>query len=30
VCMQQITVDRVFDEASKIYLARATKHEILR
>jgi ADP-heptose:LPS heptosyltransferase len=30
VCMQQITVDRVFDEASKIYLARAPKHEILR
>ena len=30
VCMQKITVDRVFDEASKVYLARAAKHEILR
>ncbi|MBV8101915.1 MAG: glycosyltransferase family 9 protein [Verrucomicrobia bacterium] len=30
VCMQKITVDRVFDEASKVYLARSTKHEILR
>jgi ADP-heptose:LPS heptosyltransferase len=29
VCMQKITVDRVFDEASKLYLARAAKHEIL-
>jgi ADP-heptose:LPS heptosyltransferase len=29
VCMQQITVDRVFDEASKVYLARAAKHEVL-
>jgi ADP-heptose:LPS heptosyltransferase len=30
VCMQKITVDRVFDEASKVYLARAAKHEVLR
>lgn len=30
VCMQKITVDRVFDEASKIYLTRAAKHEVLR
>jgi ADP-heptose:LPS heptosyltransferase len=30
VCMQTITVDRVFDEASKVYLARSAKHEILR
>jgi ADP-heptose:LPS heptosyltransferase len=30
VCMQKITVDRVFDEASKVYLARAIKHEVLR
>jgi ADP-heptose:LPS heptosyltransferase len=30
VCMQKITVDRVFDEASKVYLARSAKHEILR
>jgi ADP-heptose:LPS heptosyltransferase len=30
VCMQKITVDHVFDEASKVYLERATKHEILR
>jgi ADP-heptose:LPS heptosyltransferase len=30
VCMQKITVDRVFDEASKVFLARAAKHEILR
>ncbi|HYZ75498.1 MAG TPA: glycosyltransferase family 9 protein [Chthoniobacterales bacterium] len=30
VCMQQITVDQVFDEASKVYLARASKHEVLR
>jgi ADP-heptose:LPS heptosyltransferase len=29
VCMQKITVDRVFDEASKVYLARAAKHEVL-
>jgi ADP-heptose:LPS heptosyltransferase len=29
VCMQKITVDRVFDEASKLYVARAAKHEIL-
>jgi ADP-heptose:LPS heptosyltransferase len=30
VCMQKITVDRVFEEASKVYLARAAKHEVLR
>jgi ADP-heptose:LPS heptosyltransferase len=30
VCMQKITVDRVFDEASKVYLARSAKHEIVR
>jgi ADP-heptose:LPS heptosyltransferase len=30
VCMQKITVDRVFDEASKVYLARSAKHEVLR
>jgi ADP-heptose:LPS heptosyltransferase len=30
VCMQKITVDRVFDEASKVYLARTAKHEVLR
>jgi ADP-heptose:LPS heptosyltransferase len=30
VCMQKITVDRVFDEASKVFLARAAKHEVLR
>jgi ADP-heptose:LPS heptosyltransferase len=30
VCMQKITVDRAFDEASKVYLARATNHEMLR
>src|SRR6201984_3559173 len=30
VCMQKITVDRVFDEASKVYLALAAKHEVLR
>ncbi|HTD15267.1 MAG TPA: glycosyltransferase family 9 protein [Chthoniobacterales bacterium] len=30
VCMQKITVDRVFDEASKAYLARSAKHEVLR
>ncbi|MBV8215880.1 MAG: glycosyltransferase family 9 protein [Verrucomicrobia bacterium] len=30
VCMQQITVDRVFDEAAKVYLARGARHEILR
>jgi ADP-heptose:LPS heptosyltransferase len=30
VCMQKITVDHVFDEASKVYLERAAKHEILR
>jgi ADP-heptose:LPS heptosyltransferase len=30
VCMQKITVDRVFDEARKVYVARAAKHEILR
>ena len=29
VCMQKITVDRVVDEASKVYLARAAKHEVL-
>ncbi|MBV8277358.1 MAG: glycosyltransferase family 9 protein [Verrucomicrobia bacterium] len=29
-CMQQITVDRVFDEAAKVYLARGARHEILR
>jgi ADP-heptose:LPS heptosyltransferase len=29
VCMQQITVDRVLEEASKVYLARAAKHEVL-
>jgi ADP-heptose:LPS heptosyltransferase len=29
VCMQKITVDRVFEEASKVYLARCAKHEIL-
>ena len=28
VCMQKIMVDRVFDEASKVYLARARKQEI--
>jgi ADP-heptose:LPS heptosyltransferase len=28
VCMQKITVDRVFEEASKVYLARATKQEV--
>ncbi|MFY9985314.1 MAG: glycosyltransferase family 9 protein [Chthoniobacterales bacterium] len=28
VCMQKIIVDRVFDEASKVYLARARKQEI--
>jgi ADP-heptose:LPS heptosyltransferase len=28
VCMQKITVDRVFDEARKVYLARATKQEV--
>ena len=30
VCMQKITVDRVFEEASKAYLTRAAKHEVLR
>ena len=30
VCMQKITVDRVFEEASKVYLARAAKHEVVR
>jgi ADP-heptose:LPS heptosyltransferase len=30
VCMQKITVDRVFEEASKVYLARAAKHEVMR
>jgi ADP-heptose:LPS heptosyltransferase len=30
VCMQKITVDRVFEEASKVYLARAAQHEVLR
>jgi ADP-heptose:LPS heptosyltransferase len=30
VCMQKITVDRVVEEASKVYLARAAKHEVLR
>jgi len=30
VCMQKITVDRVFDEASKAYLARSAKHETVR
>ncbi len=30
VCMQKITVDCVFEEASKVYLARAAKHEVLR
>jgi len=29
VCMQKIAVDRVFDEASKVYLARSAKHEVL-
>jgi ADP-heptose:LPS heptosyltransferase len=29
VCMQKITVDRVFEEASKVYLARAAKDEVL-
>jgi ADP-heptose:LPS heptosyltransferase len=28
VCMQKIMVDRVFDEAGKVYLARARKQEI--
>src|SRR5246127_1542107 len=30
VCMQKITVDRVFEEASKVFLARAAQHEVLR
>jgi ADP-heptose:LPS heptosyltransferase len=30
VCMQKISVDQVFDEASKVYLSRAAKHEVLR
>jgi len=30
VCMQKITVDRVFEEASKVYLARAAEHEVMR
>jgi ADP-heptose:LPS heptosyltransferase len=30
VCMQKIMVDRVFDEASKVYLGRARKQEVLR
>jgi ADP-heptose:LPS heptosyltransferase len=29
VCMQKITVDRVFEEAGKVYLARTAKQEVL-
>jgi ADP-heptose:LPS heptosyltransferase len=30
VCMQEITVDRVFEEASRVYLARSGKSELTR